>query len=892
MKKRVKNVILAVLTVIVGVFAFAACKGEHEHKYVKSSVKEATCEEDGAITYKCIRCDRSYTEEIDLKGHVDKNGDDTCDVCGFLTYTSGLVFTLNGEENSYSVADYNGSEATVIIPQKYKGLPVTGIGDEAFFQHKNLARVNIPEGITDIGRKAFACCYAMSKINIPSSVVNIGERAFAECEYVKEIKFNAIEMNDLSEYDTIFQNVGIYGEGVKVTVGEKVKELPSYLFYCSYGENKIVSVKFDGESVCESIGDYAFGFCQFLKSVEIPDGVIMIGEGAFYCCYGLENTVIGKSVSYIGESAFFNCFKLAEVYDRSFLGLIKGGTFNGYAAYYALNVYSPEYGESKLFETEDGYRFFDDGETVCLIGYSGDADELLLPDFFNGKNYGIYQYAFLNCGDVRSVVIGDGVTYIGDCAFQRCYNLEGISVGNGITGIGNDVFSATAYSENGENWTDGALYLTSRDETVKYLLETDRSLKEKYSVDEKTTVIAEEAFCYRSFLEEVEIPESVISIGERAFTGCTVLKSVEIPDGVTEIGDDTFARCTALTSAVIGNGVKRIGANAFGFCNSLMRVVIGSSVTEIEENAFKDCEKLIQVFNLSSLKIIVGDVAHGSVAYFAVKVYTDLTEWNDLYVTEEGLTFCENDDVVYLVAYNGETENLTLPDSYFGKNYEIYDYAFYSCNTVKSIVIGDGVTAIGKYAFAFADKLETVIIGDSVKSIGDHAFASCDSLTSVVIGDGVTVIDQYAFYLCYNLASVIIGDGVTVIGKYAFQGCYSLSCIEIPDNVESIGECAFFGCKAMEKITLGDGVTVIEKFAFSRCDSLNSLEIPSGVIKIGQWAFEGCSALESVIFEDSEGWYYTASPLYVGGYKLDVSDPLKAARYLTMDHSNTNWYKE
>ena len=58
-----------------------------------------------------------------------------------------------------------------------------------------------------------------------------------------------------------------------------------------------------------------------------------------------------------------------------------------------------------------------------------------------------------------------------------------------------------------------------------------------------------------------------------------------------------------------------------------------------------------------------------------------------------------------------------------------------------------------------------------VKSIGQYAFYSCTSLTSIVIGDNVTSIVDDAFYGCFGLTSIEIGNSVTSIGGAAFYDC-------------------------------------------------------------------------------------------------------------------------
>ena len=52
---------------------------------------------------------------------------------------------------------------------------------------------------------------------------------------------------------------------------------------------------------------------------------------------------------------------------------------------------------------------------------------------------------------------------------------------------------------------------------------------------------------------------------------------------------------------------------------------------------------------------------------------------------------------------------------------------------IKSVVIPNGVTSIGREAFSGCKNLTSITIPDSVTSIGFSAFYSCTSLTSITI---------------------------------------------------------------------------------------------------------------------------------------------------------------
>ena len=264
-------------------------------------------------------------------------------------------------------------------------------------------------------------------------------------------------------------------------------------------------------------------------------------------------------------------------------------------------------------------------------------------------------------------------------------------------------------------------------------------------IPDSVTTIGDSAFYHCDSLTSVVIGDSVTTIGNSAFSGCSSLTSVVIPDSVTTIGDYAFYDCDSLTSITIPDSVTSIGDGAFSGCTSLTSITIPDSVTTIGDYAFYDCCKLVEVYNKSSLNIIQGSSGYGYVGYYAKAIYT--APYTSKLSKDNGYLIYTDGEEKILMGYTGEETDLTLP-SYIT---EIYKYAFYSCDSLTSVVIGDSVTSIGNYAFYSCSSLTSVVIPDSVTSIGYQAFAECDSLTSMVISDSVTTIGDSAFSSCYSL---------------------------------------------------------------------------------------------------------------------------------------------
>ena len=148
----------------------------------------------------------------------------------------------------------------------------------------------------------------------------------------------------------------------------------------------------------------------------------------------------------------------------------------------------------------------------------------------------IGEYAFYNCTSLTSVAIPDSVTSIGDAAFASCTSLTGIWVAEGNSHYANDA--------------SGVLF--NKD---------------------KTTLVQ----CPGAFSGSYAIPNSVTSIVGYAFDGCASLTSVTIPDGVTSIGRYAFHDCRSLTSVTIPDSVTSIGVWAFCDCTSLTDVYYAGS---------------------------------------------------------------------------------------------------------------------------------------------------------------------------------------------------------------------------------------------------------------------------------------------------------------------------
>ena len=155
--------------------------------------------------------------------------------------------------------------------------------------------------------------------------------------------------------------------------------------------------------------------------------------------------------------------------------------------------------------------------------------------------------------------------------------------------------------------------------------------------------------------------------------------------------------------------------------------------------------------------------------------------------------------------YPGVT-NLSIPQSVFYANRQytvtaIGEYAFYECESLKSITIPVTVQTIGDYAAFGCEKMNTLSLGSNVRTIGKYAFSET-SLLALDLPLSVTSLGNYAFAACTKLTQLNTGNGLQQIGRSAFYGCSSLFTATLGVKVNTIGTSAFAGCTSLQTLNV------------------------------------------------------------------------------------------
>ena len=422
------------------------------------------------------------------------------------------------------------------------------------------------------------------------------------------------------------------------------------------GASPIVKVpeQINGQTVV-SIASSAFAYNTNIRSINIPDTVENIAGGAFEGCSSLES----MTIPFVGES------RTASKSYQLFGYIFGTSSYDGGVA--TTQYYSSEYRTTNYIPSSL--------KSVTVTGGN------------------ILYGAFYNCSGLKSVIIGDCVTSIGNYAFYDCTGLTSVTIGSGVTRIGYYAFS----------WCSG--------------------------------------------LTSITIPNSVTSICDWTFWGCSGLTSVTIPNNVTSIGYRAFYDCSRLTSVTIGNSVTSIDGYAFSGCSSLETITIpfvGAKAGVTSSYTYQ--YPFGHIFGTSRY---TGSVATEQYYYGSSTSSTTSTTY---YIPSslKSVTVTGG-NILYGAFYNcSSLTSVTIPDSVKS----IGNRAFYNCSGLTSITIPDSVTSIGASAFYGCSGLTSVTIPNSVTSIGNSAFRDCTGLTSITIPNKVTSVGENAFYFCIGLTSI------------------------------------------------------------------------------------------------------------------------------------------
>ena len=265
-----------------------------------------------------------------------------------------------------------------------------------------------------------------------------------------------------------------------------------------------------------------------------------------------------------------------------------------------------EYNKDLVLPTENPA-----GEAITEIG-----DKAFL---YTGKDYILKTDIGYSPNGLRSVVIPDTVTKIGNNAFQN-NALSHVKLPSHLEHIGDLAFNGNVLEE--------VILPDSLHSFGVGTFSLNRIRKVRFP--EKLEVIPKGIFSRNIQLEEVELPKTVKIIEDSAFVGCPI-SEISLPEGLEEIGSKAFLS-HRIRNLWISASVKKIGSQAFANnkkFRTLRQIYLEEGVEEIGNNAFKSAlvEELYIPKSLKKLdQTAFNDNMNEEKELVKTKIYTALEE--------------------------------------------------------------------------------------------------------------------------------------------------------------------------------------------------------------------------------------------------------------------------
>ena len=309
-------------------------------------------------------------------------------------------------------------------------------------------------------------------------------------------------------------------------------------------------------------------------------------------------------------------------------------------------------------------------------------------------------------------IIGDEVTSIPSYMCYEMSNLESVTIGNSVSSVGSSAFYNTR---------------------IKSL-----------TIGSGIQTIASDAFSYKSTNNTAygASPRKVVWLANTPSSGYENVKGT-----VNYVANNLY---TKLSNATV-----------YPFLNSMFEVD-GIKYVPVSPSE-RTCDAIDCMYDASADNINIGKTVSYKGVSLNVKDIKPYTCYMNKSIKN---VVIGNNGYIGNYAFNGCSNITTLDISNKG---DIGDYAFYYCgsNQIMPLVKISNDGSIGQYAFSQTGMEKAVIKNNG--GIGNSAFRSCLKLKTVELGQNITAIGSSTFQDCTNLESIEIPDNVKTLGSLLFM---------------------------------------------------------------------------------------------------------------------------
>ena len=561
----------------------------------------------------------------------------------------------------------------IVLPNELES-----IGADAFYGCTSLKRINLPNTLTHIGHSAFEGCSALEYIYIPSSVKTIDQDAFKGCSKLTIVlSRNDVLSNENSwnpsnrPVESAVTDFVKYGTGRNLSLhSPKNLVLTESYSHAEVGDNRRVAFVDTNNAT--------------LNTVEIPTQynhkpVVSISSYAFDSNTNLHRLVTHDGLFIVNHYAFYSCTNLHTVI-------------------FANSIRKLEY------------------------------------------------FSFSNCTSLKNVILPNNLEFLGKGVFKDAPLTGTITIPRTCTHIGGNDYTA----DDGIFYSGGYVF-TSEDISTIVFEDTPEHIHAKsftgcncdIYVPWKEGEVTGAPWGTSGTVHYDSLSVDQVKVVQETGTNKT---SVMSQKAVTDELDKKLTQVSTKNSyfrvyGVNANGYQEVAQARSDNANGIMmrdadgQTCVGAPKSgESAINAYALKRHLTRYSSLYPSKEEAGVEVHNKLKF--------MTPTNDSYFALIGDHSADDGN-------NGTTAG-NNPKVEFDANYAVYipstvPNAQYSGDGYTRVPVDLPVNSIRQNAFAQNQTVKSVVIQEGVSRIEANAFNGCRSLTSIVLADTIKMIDNNAF---------------------------------------------------------------------------------------------------------------------------------------------------
>lgn len=682
-------------------------------------------------------------------------------------------------------------------------------------------------------------------------------------------------------------DINVYNISSDITLGMRFGETEySYLFLNSnnlYWENDYVIKDFPDICTDVIIGSnilninyYTFAHLNELKSIIINDGVTNINYHAFSYTPNLKTLVLPQTLT------------ILEIQER--IGIEE-------------LILPNSVSEINSISNCDNLKRIQLSDNLTEMGSLNHNSSLEEVDFSNTKLTSLPNDCFVNCRNVKKVILSNTITELPWQMFSSCKSLNYFVVPNGITRIEYNCFSycdnllqvelpsTLTYINNNAFYYNNLQVIISHalvsPQIESQTFYSENEDKHKYLYIHQDANIESYTSGYWGelltkgweikYIEDIptETNETTLKIKTRD-NFPIVIDRIYFADLVDrQLVDDeyifTFDNSmdklpkniypkNELIGITLPNTLQYISYEQFRDCYNLEYVDIPNGVVSIGDYSFYYCSNLTEItipssvtnigdysfYSCSNLRKIVCKCMQAPIidennSYY---IFYGVPYEGILYIYEGAKGFDEVDSVWYkklVQSKRWKIEYMEIPQPNNEIWYTTTDDNIVNCfNLPTDNDLLSNTYSDGKGVMTFEKDLDEIV---------PNMFYF-QSVESVSLPSSITTIGDSAFSQCTKLNSIKLHDGLTSIKSNAFGNTQNLREIILPNTLVTIGDGAFSGA-SLFSLVIPNSVTALSIDTFNNC-YFSEIIIPSSITSIGDGCFAYCRYLHSITFNTNE----------------------------------------